>query len=231
MKSELINELVTALVAAQSEFSAIPKTSDNPFFKSKYAALPDVVLQATPILSKNGLAVMQFVDHDDIGDCLTTYLTHTSGQYISHTMRLHLAKSDPVGQASAITYARRYSYMSAVGLVSDSDDDGNAAQASFQSAPAKASAPTSAPAKAQATAKATLSSKVATAAGKPSGNMASEAMTRMIWAIAHKSLEWDDLQMYETIDIVVGHPTSALSELTFEEAKSVIDHLKSLQEN
>jgi hypothetical protein len=45
-------------------------------------------------------------------------------------MRLHLVKGDPQSQLSAVTYARRGSYMAACGLVADSDDDGNlAAQA------------------------------------------------------------------------------------------------------
>lgn len=128
MKSEEINELAAALVAAQAEFSAVPKGSTNPFFKSKYAALPDVVLHAGPVLAKHGLAVSQFIDGEHLeGDALVTYLIHKSGQYISHVMKLHLTKDDAQGQGSATTYARRYSYMSVLGLVADDDDDGNAA--------------------------------------------------------------------------------------------------------
>jgi len=128
MKSEQINELAAALAKAQGEFSAVPKDSTNPFFKSSYAALPEVVKTATPVLAKYGLAVSQFISVDDNGnDALMTYLIHSSGQYIAHTMKLHLIKDDPQGQGSAVTYARRYSYMSALGLVADVDDDGNAA--------------------------------------------------------------------------------------------------------
>jgi len=127
MISESINELALALVSAQGEFSAVPKDSVNPFFKSNYAALPDVVKHATPILAKHGLAVSQFVSSEGDYDTLTTYLLHSSGQYISHTAKLHLVKDDPQAQGSAITYLRRYSYMSALGLVADVDDDGNLA--------------------------------------------------------------------------------------------------------
>ena len=127
MKSESISKLTQALLAAQAEFSAVPKGSDNPFFKSKYAALPDVVKHAGPVLSKHGLGVAQFVDNVNGEDALTTYLIHTSGEYISHSMLLHLVKDDPQAQGSAITYARRYSYMACLGLVADEDDDGNAA--------------------------------------------------------------------------------------------------------
>lgn len=127
MKSDQINELAVALAAAQGEFSAVPKESANPFFKSTYAALPDVVKHTAPVLAKHGLSVSQFIDHDGTYDMLTTYLLHTSGQFISHSMRLYLVKDDPQAQGSAVTYARRYSYMSVLGLVADNDDDGNAA--------------------------------------------------------------------------------------------------------
>lgn len=129
--SNEINELAAALVAAQAEFSAVPKGSNNPFFKSKYAALPDVVAHAAPVLAKHGLAVTQSITYiiagDTILDALKTALIHKSGQYIENEMLLHLPKQDPQGQGSAVTYARRYSYMAILGLVADDDDDGNAA--------------------------------------------------------------------------------------------------------
>ena len=128
MNSPEINELAAALVAAQSEFSAVPKGSVNPFFKSKYAALPEVVASAGPVLAKHGLAISQHITYDDAGnDCLMTYLLHKSGQYIAYSMKLHIVKGDPQSQLSAVTYARRGSYMACLGLVADVDDDGNLA--------------------------------------------------------------------------------------------------------
>jgi hypothetical protein len=131
-RSQEINELAAALVAAQAEFSAVPKGSNNPFFKSKYAALPDVVASASPVLAKHGLAVTQGISltegiNGGFVDTLTTSVIHKSGQFIEDTMLLHLPKNDPQGQGSAVTYARRYAYMAILGLVADDDDDGNAA--------------------------------------------------------------------------------------------------------
>jgi len=129
--SQDINELASALVAAQAEFSAVPKGSSNPLFKSKYAALPDVVASASPVLAKHGLAVTQSITFVNGSqgpiDALNTTLLHKSGQFIEHAMILHLPKNDPQGQGSAVTYARRYAYMAILGLVADDDDDGNAA--------------------------------------------------------------------------------------------------------
>jgi hypothetical protein len=120
-------ELAKALVAAQAEFSAVAKTSTNPHFKSKFAPLHEVVRTTSPVLAKHGLAVAQLIGESDGRDTLTTILTHTSGETLESTMLLHLTKNDPQGQGSAITYARRYSYMAMLGLVADEDDDANRA--------------------------------------------------------------------------------------------------------
>jgi len=125
--SEDLAELFTALAAFQSEVEAIPKTEANPFFKSRFAPLPDVVAAASPLLTANGLSVTQLLGHDEGGDTLTTIVGHKSGQFIGDTMHLRPVKDDPQAQGSATTYGRRYAYMAALGLVADEDDDGNSA--------------------------------------------------------------------------------------------------------
>ena len=127
IRSEALDALSVALSEAQGEFEAVSKTAANPFFKSRYAALPDVVKAATPILAKHGLAVWQAGDTDETGEVLWTVVLHKSGQYLGSAARLLPVKGDPQAQGSAITYQRRYQYMSALGLVADDDDDGNAA--------------------------------------------------------------------------------------------------------
>jgi len=89
--------------------------------------LATVVMHTQPILAKHGLAVAQFPTTLDGEPALITYLLHASGQVLSDTMKLCAAKNDPQGQGAAITYARRFAYMSVLGLVADADDDGNTA--------------------------------------------------------------------------------------------------------
>jgi hypothetical protein len=129
--SDQLDALAAALSEAQAEFTAIPKTETNPFFKSKFAGLPQVVKAASPILTKHGLSVTQHIGYDDRGDTLATWLLHKSGQFICDTMRLHSAPakglSEVQGQGSATTYSRRYAYMAVLGLVADEDDDGQTA--------------------------------------------------------------------------------------------------------
>jgi hypothetical protein len=123
-KSEQINELATALSKFQGEIRTVGFDSSNPFFKSKYASLAALVKIASPVLSKYGLAVSQIMETES---AVTTILMHSSGQWISSIISLKPVKDDPQGNGSAITYMRRYSYASILGLVSDEDDDGNAA--------------------------------------------------------------------------------------------------------
>lgn len=124
-----LGALALALSAAQAEMPAVAKDSVNPFFKSKYADLATVAATALPVITKHGLAVSQFVGSSDLGgDVLHTILLHKSGQYLASAMNLHPVKpNDPQAQGSAITYARRYAFMAALGLVADEDDDGNKA--------------------------------------------------------------------------------------------------------
>jgi hypothetical protein len=122
--------LDAALFRARVEFPAIVKGQENDFFHSKYASLSDVMDAIEPILRDHELAVRQSVQFDTadgmVFDVLETCLFHISGEYVITRMRLLLAKPDPQAQGSAITYARRYSYMTILGLVAE-DDDGNAA--------------------------------------------------------------------------------------------------------
>jgi hypothetical protein len=132
--------LAEALVAFQGEVGAVAKDSKNDFFKSKYADLAAVKAEAQPLLTKHGLGVIQepgyLVVGDKVHDTLTTTVIFKQGGVQdgngvkSSTMILRPVKSDPQGQGSAITYARRYAFMAVLGLVADDDDDdGNAASA------------------------------------------------------------------------------------------------------
>ena len=132
-KSESIKELATALSKFQGKMLTAHKGSDNPFFKSKYADLAEVVKTATPGLAECGLSVSQLVGANEQGTTLTTILMHSSGDFISSEMPLLISKQDAQGQGSALTYARRYSYMSIIGMVADEDDDGH--KASLQTMP------------------------------------------------------------------------------------------------
>jgi hypothetical protein len=120
-----------AFVKAQSQFAPALKTSTNPHFKSKYAALDACVEAVMSALNANGIALMQQVspvdDKQIPGVIVETIFIHESGERI-HCGKLHfpVSKHDAQGYMSCLTYARRGSLMAACGIAPE-DDDGNEA--------------------------------------------------------------------------------------------------------
>ena len=125
-KSESIAELAGALTQAQAEMSGAKKQSANPFFKSKYADLKEVIECIKEPFSNNGLSFSQMPMARGNTAGVETIIMHTSGEWISQRLLLTCAKNDPQGMGSAITYARRYALQAAAGVPSE-DDDGNVA--------------------------------------------------------------------------------------------------------
>jgi hypothetical protein len=125
-RSESINKLAKALVAVQGMITGAEKGSENPFFHSKYADLEACWKAVKDPLQANGLAVVQLVGECDANGSqgLTTMLLHESGEFISQYSSIPVAKKDPHGAGSGITYLRRYGLSAILGLL-QVDDDGN----------------------------------------------------------------------------------------------------------
>lgn len=122
-KSDSIKEIADALKLFQATVGNVTKDGVNPFFKSKYATLENVITTVKEHLVVNGLSYAQFPD----GDGLYTIILHKSGEWIGAHATLELKGHTPQDQGSAITYMRRYALSAALGLATEEDDDGNAA--------------------------------------------------------------------------------------------------------
>lgn len=126
-KSEQLHELFAALAKAQAEMQIAQETSDNPFFKSKYADLAEVIRASRPALSKYGLSVTHIpVINEQNEQILTVILGHSSGQFITGEMKVQPQKTDVQSLGSYLTYLRRYLYVAVTGCVAGNDDDGEA---------------------------------------------------------------------------------------------------------
>ena len=125
-KSDNIAELAKALSKAQADMSGAKKSSNNPFFKSKYADLKEVIECVKEPFADNGLSFVQFPISNDGFAGVETVIMHSSGEWISNEYMLKVSKNDPQGIGSAITYARRYALQAACGVPSE-DDDGESA--------------------------------------------------------------------------------------------------------
>ena len=128
-KSETITELSKAFAKMQMELEQPLKNANNPFFKSKYVPLENVVDSITKASSKHGLSFTQFPSSDESGNVTVgTMVMHESGEWIEYDpIRLKPVKNDPQAVGSAITYAKRYALSAIFGITSDNDDDGNEA--------------------------------------------------------------------------------------------------------
>lgn len=133
MHSEQLNELAKALVSAQKDFTAIPKTQtakvamkNGGQYSYSYADLADIWVSIRPVLAKNGLAITQFIESEESSDKLRTTIWHESGQYIDGAMKLPLQGKTPQEAGSVITYYKRYALGAALGIATEEDDDGHA---------------------------------------------------------------------------------------------------------
>jgi len=103
-KSTTIGELAKALSVFHLKVDTVKKDAKNPFFKSSYASLSNILDAINDPLIESGLSFSQFPNGDN---GLTTILMHgESGEFIESTYTMKPVKDDPQGRGSVITYQR-----------------------------------------------------------------------------------------------------------------------------
>lgn len=122
--------IFAALAAAQASFSTVVKNKVNPAFHSKYADLQAILSAVMPSLTAHGLFLTQKIETGAGTVKVETIIYHESGESISSgvlEMSYAGGKNPPQAMGSALTYARRYSLSTFLGVAADDDDDGNGA--------------------------------------------------------------------------------------------------------
>ena len=140
-QTENLSELVLAMVNFNSDFqnTKLVKDGKNEHLKNKYLTLDNILNTIRPILTKNGLVVVQAL----AGDYLVTTLYHVSGQFIQSEMPFHPMSGNKGTNAlqelgGGITYAKRYAISAMLGISVDEDNDGQGSKiASNQLKPKK----------------------------------------------------------------------------------------------
>ena len=144
--SESIDQLATALSAAQGAMDGAKKGTVNPFFNHKYADLASVRDVLREPFATHGLSVVQFPQTTFSGEpaafewtakrswevrygvrvftvvTVVTRLMHSSGQWIEDSVAAMLPNGDPQAVGSAITYLRRYALQAVAGIATEDDD-------------------------------------------------------------------------------------------------------------
>jgi len=132
--TDINDKLIGALIKAQSEMTFASNTGTNPHFKSGYAPLETVIDAVKNPLNDNGIFYLQKVYLAEGGQCVETEFHGHGGVIKAGRVYVPADKQTPQGYGSALTYAKRYSLITACGLPSE-DDDGNSAESNYKAKP------------------------------------------------------------------------------------------------
>lgn len=101
---------------------SVKKDAKNPFFKSDYVTLEQMVSVLTPILNEQWLIII----HSNIENGVETKIVDVeSGNFESSLFQVE-GITDPQKKGSCITYWKRYNLGSLFNIISERDDDANA---------------------------------------------------------------------------------------------------------
>ena len=154
------NSIYESLINARREFKPLIETAKNPFFKSTYAPLAEVINSVKDALSNNNIGFFQSVDPigekeivnitttDKTGvvkteqkvvsfSKITTTLFAGNGEKIETSYPLIIADTDPQKVGATVTYAKRYALTAALGIASEDDDAQSVSRPAAQTASAK----------------------------------------------------------------------------------------------
>ena len=124
--SESIKNIAAAQLKVQKEIKDISKDSTG--YGYNYTSFDKLVQYLRPLLAKHGISFVQMPVGDDKQVGLQTMYMHAeSGEWITNMIKSPIAESKGMNTyqsiGSAITYFRRYSLSSFVGIASEEDTD------------------------------------------------------------------------------------------------------------
>jgi hypothetical protein len=122
--SEQIDQISKAMSIAQGEMKPASKSTVNPFFKSTYSTISQIMEVIRDPMAKNHLCIFQDVISTDNNLSIYTRICHASGQWLEFgPLVITLLKKDAQSIGSACSYGKRYALTAAIGVVSEEEDD------------------------------------------------------------------------------------------------------------
>lgn len=128
-RSDQINELMAALAKAQKRILPAPADSKGEVRSERakydfyYADLAGVREACREPLADNELGIVQTSHVEGVDVTVTTFLGHSSGQFIENDLTLKAESLHPQKIGACITYARRYELSSMIGVAAEKDED------------------------------------------------------------------------------------------------------------
>lgn len=123
--------IYTKLAELKKEVGKMTKDSKNPFFNSKYFDINQLLEHLEPLLQKNGLIVLQPIINKEV---ISKIIEIETGDEVCSSLELP-ALNDPQKIGSAITYYRRYTLQSLLGIQAEDDDANKASGKEIQQMP------------------------------------------------------------------------------------------------
>ena len=210
-RSDTITDLAAALIAARPAFLPLKKSrtanvaSQKGSYSYSYASLDDVYESTVAALAKHGLVTIHNIETANGVIGVSTWLLHTSGQWLQTDPVWLPAGTSPQSTGSAISYARRYSLQATLGLAAEDDDDGQSAadakpaatavakgrdRASRAAIPPAPSTPTPSAGQGRAVPSPTPGPGPEVQAAR-GARVISDSQRRRLWTLAHKA-DWSD---------------------------------------
>ena len=115
-------EIYNKLFKVQQEIGAISKDKKNSFYKNKYFDINKLIDHVSPILKDHNLLLLQPIRDNKV----FSVIIDLDGGVVESSLELP-TDLDAQKIGSAITYYRRYTLQSLLGLQAE-DDDGNSAR-------------------------------------------------------------------------------------------------------
>lgn len=111
------------ILEVKKQIGTLSKSHENPFFKSKYLDLNDLITAVEPLLHEQGLLLIQPINNSTVE---TQIVDAETGDILLNSCLELPNILDPQKLGSAITYYRRYTLKSLL-AIAENDDDGNLA--------------------------------------------------------------------------------------------------------
>jgi len=123
------------LLAVQKAIKPIIKDAINPHFRNHYFDVNSLLSELKPLLSEQGLILLQPLTHlNGVAALMTRVIDAESGELIEDTVPLPVT-TDPQKFGSACSYLRRYALTSLFALEGEIDDDANTASKPVYASP------------------------------------------------------------------------------------------------
>jgi hypothetical protein len=114
------------LITALSSMENVGANRINPAFKARYVSLDALLDAVKPVLQANNLALVQVLETEEGKVGVSTSLLHTSGHLFAFGKLMVKADGLTAQQVGGcLTYIRRQSIQTAMGISVDLDHDGN----------------------------------------------------------------------------------------------------------